>query len=68
MIYFTFISIKTMVPLKIPDQGCLDPEMTSNGPMGGWLAGRICVFMFGLQTWSPKSYYPGDNKPQPAWY
>jgi hypothetical protein len=32
---------------------CLDPEMTSNGPMARWLSGSVCVpvcFMFGFQT------------------
>ncbi len=29
--------------LKIPNQVCLDPEMTSSGLMGGWLACMICL-------------------------
>jgi hypothetical protein len=41
------------MPFKIPNQVSLDPEMTSYGPMGGWMLVRICMcvcFMFGFQT------------------
>jgi hypothetical protein len=31
------------LPVKIPHQFCLNPEIISNGPMGGWLSGRFCL-------------------------
>ncbi len=47
-----------VLTIRITIQVCLDPEMTSNRPMAGWLPGWICVrvcvrFKFGFQSWSP---------------